>query len=68
MGVTVTVNDLRAAGMCPAAAPWFARNGLDWRVFITQGYDEDVLRATGDAMAVKVCDLAVKRVAESSGT
>jgi hypothetical protein len=59
MGVRVTVNHLRAAHMCGRGArPWFARNGLSWDVFITEGYDSDILRATGDALALKVVALA----------
>lgn len=66
MGVIVTANDLRAAGMCPRVRPWFEKHGLDWREFIQNGYDEDILRATGDAMAIKVCDMAVKRAEEKA--
>lgn len=42
------------------ARPWFARQGLDWNVFRTEGYPVSVLRATGDAFAARVCDLAEK--------
>lgn len=63
MGVNVTINDLRAARMCgKAARPWFARNGLNWNEFVTKGTDADVLRATNDALALKVVAIAEDRV------
>lgn len=62
MAVIVTVNDLRAARMCGRAArPWFAAHGLDWNVFITKGYDAEVIRATGDVLALKVIAKAEER-------
>ena len=57
--VIVTVNHLRAAQMCARAArPWFAVQGLSWAKFIAEGYDAETLRATGDALALKVVELA----------
>lgn len=62
MTVTVTINDLRAARMCGRSArPWFARHGLSWDTFITEGYDAEVIRATGDALALKVIAAAEAR-------
>lgn len=56
---TVTINHLRAARMCGRAArPWFARNGLSWDTFVSEGYDAEVLRATGDGLALKVIAIA----------
>lgn len=56
---TVTVKHLRAARMCGRAArPWFARNGLSWDKFISEGYDAETLRATGDGLALKVIAVA----------
>lgn len=62
MPVIVTINDLRAARMCGRAArPWFDAHGLDWNKFITEGYDAEILRATGDALALKVIAKAEER-------
>lgn len=59
MGVLVTVNHLRAAGMCARAArPWFPRQGLSWSTFVSEGYDSETLRATGDGLALKVIAIA----------
>lgn len=33
---------------------WFASHGLDWRAFVRDGIDEQVLLATDDAMALAV--------------
>lgn len=45
--------------MCARAArPWFARNGLSWSTFVSEGYDSETLRATGDGLALKVVAIA----------
>ena len=59
MSVRVTINHLRAAKMCGRAArPWFAAHDLSWDTFVTEGYDSEVLRATGDGLALKVIAIA----------
>lgn len=40
------------------ARPWFAAKGLSWQRFIEDGYPISVIRATGDAFAHRVADLA----------
>lgn len=57
--VIVTIKHLRDAGMC-AREPrkWFAKQGLSWSDFITDGLPESVLVATGDALAMKVVEIA----------
>lgn len=51
-GVTVTVNDVRAAKLCTQGArEWFARHQLDWAGFLAAGLPDTVILATGDAMA-----------------
>ena len=63
MGVLVLLEDLRTARMCGRAArPWFERQGLDWNEYITNGIDADLLRATGDGLALKVVAVAEARV------
>lgn len=40
---------------------FFARHGLDWSAFVRGGIDAELLRATGDAMALKLADAAEKK-------
>ena len=57
--VTVTIAHVRAAGLCVhGTRAWFARKGLDFRAFLTQGLPASVLLATGDAMAARVVEAA----------
>lgn len=59
MSALATVNHTRALGLCGRGCrPWFARVGLSWNTFVSEGYDSEVLRATGDPMAAKVAALA----------
>ncbi len=51
----IRVGDIRASGIClQGARGWFRRQGLDWQEFLAQGLPEDVLAATGDALALRV--------------
>ena len=55
----VTIKDVRKAKYCMSGArKFFARHGLDWSSFARNGIDEEVLRQTGDAMALKVIEVA----------
>lgn len=61
MGVKVTINHLRAASMCARSArPWFARHGLSWNTFLTEGIDSDYVRerAGDDSLCLKVIAIA----------
>lgn len=40
------------------ARPWFEKHGLDWSKFVTEGLPEELLLATGDAMAIRVVERA----------
>lgn len=35
---------------------WAARLGLDWAGFVRDGIDAEVLKATGDGMAIKLVE------------
>ena len=62
--VLVTIAHVRAAGLCVhGTRTWFARQGLDFRAFLAQGLPASSLLATGDAMALRVVEVA-RRVAE----
>ena len=53
----VTIAHVRAAGLCVnGSRAWFARHGLDFRAFLREGLDADILPATGDAMALRVVE------------
>jgi hypothetical protein len=57
--VTVTIDDVRAVGLCVNGTRlWFARHNLDFRAFLRDGCDADTLLATGDAMALRVVEHA----------
>lgn len=61
----VTIAHLRAAGYC-ARQPraWMERHGLNWTVFITDGYPVSVLRATGDSLVEPVIRVAEREAAD----
>lgn len=50
---------VRQARMCSRGArQFFERHGLDWSRFLREGIDAEAVRATGDAMALKVVEVA----------
>lgn len=58
----ITITDIRLAGHCVAGArDWFAAYDLNFRDFIRNGIDADVLLATGDALAVQVVERKIER-------
>lgn len=57
--MTVTMQDVRAAKMCSKGARVFlARQGVQWSDFLRDGVSSEVLIATGDAMALRVVEVA----------
>ena len=55
----ITMRDVRAAKMCSRGARAFARrHKLDWEAFLRDGVPAESLLATGDAMALKVVEIA----------
>lgn len=65
--IIASTADQRAAGICVAGAEtWFARYGLNYRTFCREGYPVEVLRATGDPLAEKVCKAAEARAAQEN--
>lgn len=56
---TVHMVHIRQAKQCSRGArAFFLRHGLDWAGFLRNGVDAEKLRATGDAMALKVVEQA----------
>lgn len=55
----ITINDIRKTGHCTLGAKrWFEAHNLDFRDFIQNGIEADVLLATGDALADQVVSAA----------
>lgn len=60
----ITITDIRNAGHCVAGArSWAKAYDIDFRDFLKNGIDADVLLATGDAMAVQVVERKIEREA-----
>lgn len=55
----ITMRHVRAAKMCSRGGRAFAqRHGLDWDRFLRDGIPASELAATGDAMALKLLEVA----------
>jgi hypothetical protein len=71
----VTTRDLftvpgysKRAGFCRnGARQWFAAHDLDWTDFVKHGIDAEILKATGDALALMLVAWACKRAEQSNG-
>jgi arsenate reductase-like glutaredoxin family protein len=58
----VTISDVRAAGICASGARrWFEAYGLDFRDFVKNGIDAELLLATGDAYGIRVVEFVRSR-------
>jgi hypothetical protein len=59
----ITIDHVRTVGLCVnGTRTWFARHDLDFRAFLRDGCDAEILLSTGDAMALKVVDYARARI------
>lgn len=57
--IRVTMEHVRRVHFCSRGArAFFQRYGLDWQAFLRDGIPASELDATGDALAVRVCQLA----------
>ena len=55
----IKMEHIRQARMCSRGArDFFIRHNLDWGTFLQEGIDEELLIATGDAMALQVVEVA----------
>lgn len=55
----VRMEHVRAAMQCSRGARrFFLRHGLDWSRFLREGLPVETIEATGDAMALKVREVA----------
>ena len=63
--VTVHMRHVRQARLCSRGTrTWFERHGLSWSVFLDRGYDEGVLTATGDPLAMRAVEAARKEASD----
>lgn len=59
----ITIDDIIKAGICASGARrWFNAHGLDFRDFMRNGIDAELLLATGDAYARQVVDRKLERL------
>lgn len=58
--ITVRMGDVRAAGMCGTgqAQLMAARHGISWKDFLRNGITSDKLEATGDALLLRLVEVA----------
>ena len=56
MTVIITMRDWRKVGGCPDALLWCSERGIDWRKFVREGLDIEILRESGDNLS-KMDDL-----------
>ena len=55
----IRMEHIRKTKMCSEGARrWFKRNNLDWNSFLAEGIEEELLLATGDALAAEVVTVA----------
>lgn len=55
----IKMEHVRQARMCSKGArAFFQRHGLDWERFRREGLPAEVIEATGDAMALRVVEVA----------
>ena len=55
----VKMEHVRAARMCSRGArAFFLRHSLDWEAFLREGLPAEQIEATGDAMAIRVAEVA----------
>ena len=65
-GEIVTHDDAKAFGYCNAGLrKWFPRDGISFDDFRRDGVTTDWLRATGDAMAMRLAEAVEQREQEA---
>lgn len=62
--LVISVGEIRAAGFCAwGQRRWFEANGFDYHEVLREGVSARAAFETGDAQALHVVELAMKRVA-----
>lgn len=58
-GVIVRTRHMREGKMCVnGSREWFEHRGLNWREFVKNGLPVEIIEATGDETALRVCRIA----------
>ena len=66
INVIVTMRHVRAAGMCSGGARRIAKErGWDWDGFLEHGISSEILEETGDAMMLKLVEVARAEVTDN---
>ncbi|MBY0261795.1 MAG: hypothetical protein K2Q20_05600 [Phycisphaerales bacterium] len=61
MSVKVFPRHVRAAKICmPGSRKWVRAQGLDWAVFVSEGFDSDMLLAINDPITNRAVAEALK--------
>jgi len=69
MNTRVTVAHARELGYCvKGVRRWFDGRERSWEAFVEHGVDSDWLRATGDAMAIRLADRVEGRMPTEEGS
>jgi hypothetical protein len=55
---TIPTHNARAGYCLPLTRRWFEQHKLDFRAFVREGVDEQVLLATGDGLAIALVEWA----------
>jgi hypothetical protein len=55
---TIPTFNARPGYCLPKTRRWFEQHGLDFRAFVREGVDEQVLLATGDGLAIALVEWA----------
>jgi len=65
--IIATHLDAKALGYCNAGLRrWFPRDGVTFDMFRRQGVSTEWLRASGDAMAIRLAEYVERRVASAT--
>lgn len=57
----VEIRHIKALGYCNRGARrWLEQHKISWQSFVKNGIESVILRASGDAMAIKAAELAEK--------
>jgi hypothetical protein len=68
MSTRVTLAHARELGYCvKGVRRWFDGREQSWVAFVAHGVDSEWLRATGDAMAIRLADLAEGGIPKEDG-
>lgn len=66
--IMVRIEHVRECNLCVRGArQWFKSHGLDFQVFLNQGYPVEVIEGTRDALGLKVASIAREEAEDMRG-